>query len=51
MNVQKAMAIIKEACAGVNANLQTHTLIQQAIQMIEKQLEEKKEIKKTDIAR
>jgi len=43
MEVQKALQIIKEACAGVTANLQTHTLIQQALQVIEKELPKEKE--------
>jgi hypothetical protein len=43
MDKLKALQIIKEACAGVQANLQTHTLIQQAIQVIEKELQPKEE--------
>lgn len=39
MELKKALGIIKEACAGVVANLQTHTLIQQAIQVVEKELQ------------
>jgi hypothetical protein len=38
MDKEKALAIIKEACAGVSANLQTHNLIQQAILIIEHEL-------------
>jgi len=38
MDKVKAMNIIKEACAGVVANLQAHQMIQQAIQEIEKEL-------------
>jgi hypothetical protein len=50
MEKRKALDILKEACAGVVANLQTHSTIQQALQTVEKELfplpEPKKEEKK-----
>lgn len=42
----QALNIVKQACAKLEADLATHTTIQQAIQVIEKELEPKP--KKTD---
>ena len=41
MDITKAMQIIKEACASISANLQTHSTIQQAIQLVEAKLSER----------
>lgn len=38
MDKEQALSIIKQACAGVTANLETHTTIQQAIATVEKLL-------------
>jgi hypothetical protein len=37
MNKEEAIQIIKQACAMVVANLETHQKIQEAIQVIEKE--------------
>lgn len=46
MTKDEAINVIKQACAGVVANLQTHQTIQQAIQVIEAELKPKAEPKK-----
>jgi hypothetical protein len=38
MNKEEALNVIKQACAGVTANLDTHSTIQQAIKKIEELL-------------
>lgn len=42
MNNEQALNIIKQACASIQANLETHNQIQVAIQTIEKSLNEPK---------
>ena len=41
MNKEIALNIIKQACASLQANLETHTQIQQAIAFLEDELQKK----------
>jgi hypothetical protein len=38
MNKTEALRIVREACASVTANLQTHQMVQQALAVLEREL-------------